>query len=384
MTSPLVSQVRPLKVLQVVPALDGGGVERGTLEVAKSLVAAGHDSQVLSAGGRMVKELETDGSRHITWNLGKKSPTTLLQVRKLRRWLAKEQFDILHVRSRMPAWIVWLAWRKLPPHIKARCHLVSTVHGLHSVNRYSAIMTCGERVIAVSRTCREYILSNYPDTPPEKIELIYRGVDAQAFPYGYRPEPAWLADWYRQNERLESAFIVTLPGRLTRLKGHAGFLRVVARLKQQGVPVLGLIVGGEDPKRKDYAAEIHNTVKEMGLTQDIFFTGHRRDMKDIYAASHAVLSLSTKPESFGRTVLEALAIGTPVIGYAQGGVSEILAELYPQGACQPNDEEAVFSGLMRLYEGALPLVKTNTVFLLEDMCKRTLALYQRLCHTAVL
>ena len=131
-------------------------------------------------------------------------------------------------------------------------------------------MTCGERVIAVSRTCREYILSNYPDTP-RKIELIYRGVDAQAFPYGYRPEPAWLADWYRQNERLESAFIVTLPGRLTRLKGHAGFLRVVARLKQQGVPVLGLIVGGEDPKRKDYAAEIHNTVKEMGLTRDIFF-----------------------------------------------------------------------------------------------------------------
>ncbi len=371
---------KQLKVLQVLPALDNGGVERGTLEIAEALVGAGHRSVVLSAGGRLVGALESAGSRHVTWDIGRKHPGTLLQIRKLRAWLAEEKFDIIHVRSRMPAWITWLAWRKLPENIRSHTHLVSTMHGLHSVNRYSAIMTCGEKVIAVSDTCRLYILNNYPDTDPAKVITIFRGVDAAAFPANYSPAPDWQRSWAQTYPGLEDHFVVTLPGRLTRLKGHTDFLTLIADLKQRGIPVKGLIVGGEDPKRREYAREIRQLAQNLNLEDTIVFTGHRSDMKEIYAISDAVLSLSTKPESFGRTVLEALAIGTPVVGYAQGGVGEILTALYPEGACSPGDRAAITSQLERLYRGQTTPVQENTHFLLKDMCAKTLDLYQELCQ----
>ena len=102
-----------MKVVQVLPGLQGGGVERGTLEVARALVAAGHESVVVSNGGRLVDELERDGSRHVAWDIGRKHPSTLLSIRRLRRWIARERPGILHARSRLPAWICWLAWRRM-------------------------------------------------------------------------------------------------------------------------------------------------------------------------------------------------------------------------------------------------------------------------------
>ncbi len=146
--------MKPLKVLQLLPALDSGGVERGTLEIARALVAAGHESVVLSKGGRLVEQLQREGSRHIARDLGRKSPATFLQYRALRRLFEAERFDIIHARSRLPAWVAWLAWRGMPAN--ARPHFVTTVHGMHSVSRYSAIMCAAERVIAVSDTVRDY------------------------------------------------------------------------------------------------------------------------------------------------------------------------------------------------------------------------------------
>ena len=163
-----------LTVVQLLPALESGGVERGTLEVGKALVDSGHRSIVVSSGGRLVEQLVANGSVHVTMPLGKKSLFTLLQVGRLRRFLREEQVDILHARSRMPAWIGWLAWRGMP--VAQRPHFVTTVHGLYSVNAYSRIMTRGERVIAVSDTARRYILDNYPDVDPRRVVTIHRGV----------------------------------------------------------------------------------------------------------------------------------------------------------------------------------------------------------------
>ncbi|PID43994.1 MAG: glycosyl transferase [Proteobacteria bacterium] len=372
-----------MKVLQVLPGLENGGVERGTLEIASALVLDGHESWVISSGGKLVSQLEAGGSHHKEWDIGKKSPLTLLQVRKLRQWLQQQQFDIIHVRSRMPAWITWLAWRKLPDQIRQHSHLVSTMHGLHSVSKYSEIMTCGERVIAVSKTCQHYITRNYPATRQEKIRLIYRGVDDREFPYGYQADTNWQGQWYEHYPALRQAFVIALPGRLTRLKGHNEFLTLIAALKNmypknRCPPIKGLIVGGEDPKRKNYAREIYQRVAELGLKDDIIFTGHRPDMKEIYSVVDVVLSLSAKPESFGRTVLEALAIGTPVIGYDRGGVGEILCALYPSGRCEVNRPAQVQEKLQELYEGNHPEVRRNTLFLLSEMQNRTLALYQSL------
>ena len=164
-----------LTVLQVLPALDGGGVERGTLEVAAALAQRGHRSLVISAGGRHVDRLEAAGSRHIAWPIGAKTPLVLRWVRPLRRLLLEERVDILHARSRLPAWVAWLAWRGLPPERRPR--FLTTVHGLYSVNAYSAVMTRGERIIAVSDTARDYVLANYPGVEPERIAVIHRGVD---------------------------------------------------------------------------------------------------------------------------------------------------------------------------------------------------------------
>ena len=165
-----------ITVVQVLPALESGGVERGTLEVGKYLVEHGHRSIVISAGGRLVEQLQREGSEHVSWEIGRKSPLTLLRyIGRLRRFLRKEKVDILHVRSRMPAWVCYLAWKSMSP--AKRPHLVTTVHGPYSVNRYGKVMSRGERVIAISNMIMDYVRTNYPEVAPEHIRLIPRGVE---------------------------------------------------------------------------------------------------------------------------------------------------------------------------------------------------------------
>ncbi len=370
--------MKPLKVLQLLPALDSGGVERGTLEIARALVAAGHESVVLSKGGRLVAQLQAEGSRHIARDLGRKSPTTFLHYRALRKLFEAERFDIVHARSRLPAWVVWLAWRGMPAD--ARPHFVTTVHGMHSVSRYSAIMCAGERVIAVSDTVRDYLRSHYPPTrwphlADERITVIPRGIDPAEFPRDYPPSDEWLARFHAEFPQIGQRKVLTLPGRLTRLKGHHNFITLVARLVAEGVDVIGLVVGGEDPKRPGYAKEIRARVQAEGLAGRILFTGHRSDVREIYSVSDCVLSLSSTPESFGRTVLEPLAMGRPVVGYAHGGVAEILAELFPHGAVGKGDVAATTVRAADVIAGRTPVVEHNSRFLLANMQAQTLKLY---------
>ncbi len=370
--------MKPLKVVQLLPALDSGGVERGTLEIARALVAARHESVVLSKGGRLVEQLQREGSRHITLDLGRKSPATFLHYRALRRLFEAERFDIIHARSRLPAWVAWLAWRGMPAN--ARPHFVTTVHGMHSVSRYSAIMCAGERVIAVSDTVRDYIRTHYPPgrwphLTDERITVIPRGIDPAEFPRDYQPSDEWLARFHAEFPQIAGRKVLTLPGRLTRLKGHHDFISLVARLVGEGLDVVGLIVGGEDPKRPGYAKEIRERVQAEGLGERIVFTGHRSDVREIYAVSDCVLSLSSTPESFGRTVLEPLAMGRPVVGYAHGGVAEILGELFPHGAVAKGDVAAATARAADVVAGRTPVVELNTRFLLERMQAQTLAVY---------
>ena len=367
-----------MKVLQVLPGLNSGGVEKGTLEIAHALVQAGHDSTVLSAGGRLVEALEKDGSQHVTWDIGKKSLSMLFQIRKIRRWLSQEQFDVVHVRSRMPAWIIWLAWRKMPASKRPR--LVTTMHGLHSVNRYSEIMTCGERVITVSKSVEKYIIENYPRADRNKLCLIYRGIDPADFPYGYRADEQWRETFFEQYPSMENSLIVTLPGRMTRLKGHLGFIKIIGNLKNAGLNVKGLVIGGEDPKRKGYAEEVYQAAAERRLSDDIIFAGHRSDMKELYSISNVILSLSTKPESFGRTVLEPLSMGVPVVGYNHGGVGEILEKLFPEGAAELNRIDQIQEKVTLILQNKNQAVTGNKLFLLSEMKQKTLALYEELTN----
>jgi glycosyltransferase involved in cell wall biosynthesis len=363
-----------VKVLQVLPALNGGGVETGTLEVAQELVKNGHDSWVLSAGGSMVERLEQEGSTHVEWDLGKKSLLTLRHIWRLRAWLADQTFDVIDVRSRMPAWVVYLAWRGLP--VNTRPRLITTVHGLYSVNAYSKIMCVGERVVTVSQAASDYVIANYPDVDTAKLVVIPRGIEPSHYYPEFEPSADWSAQFSADFPEARGKQLITMPGRLTRLKGQTDFIRLMSRLiHEHQLPVYGLIVGGEDPKRAAYAKELRDLVMQLDLTDHICFTGARSDIRELFARSDLVLSLSSQPESFGRTVLEALSLGRPVVGYAHGGVAEILAELLPEGAVPLQDEEALLQSVLgQLQRPSEPA--ENTRFLKQNMLDKTLKVYE--------
>jgi len=368
---------KKLTVLQLLPALESGGVERGTLEVAHALVEHGHRALVMSAGGRLVAPLVEMGAEHFNWPVGTKSMRTLLLARKLRRFMTEHAVDIVHARSRVPAWLAWLAWRGMNPGTRPR--FVTTVHGLYGVNRYSGIMTRGEAVIAVSDTVRAYILEHYPDTLPWRIHVIHRGVDGKAYPHGWKPDAAWRAQFFAQFPAARDRTLVTLPGRITRLKGHEDFIELIGRLKRRGLPVHGLIVGGATQSKQRYLQKLYYRVRSAGLASDISFTGQRDDLKHILAISQLVLSLSSQPESFGRTTLEALRLGVPAAGYEHGGVGEILRTVYPAGLLPPDDLDASCQRIGQLLTDPQP-VPEGDFFPLRAMLDRTLALYEQLAR----
>lgn len=324
-----------MKVLQVLPELNSGGVERGTLELAQFLVAKGHQSLVLSNGGRLVSQLENEGSRHLTLPVHRKSLLSLRLIPELVQLFKDEQPDILHLRSRVPGWLCYLAWKKLPTHSRPR--LVTTVHGLYSVSPYSAVMTKGEKVICVSDAVQNYVLKNYPKTNPDKLSVVHRGIDPKQYYDTFQPSMEWVQKWHEDFPETEGKTLLTLPGRVTRLKGHSDLFTILKELPEQ---FHGVIAGGIHPKKESYLASLKNEIKEDALEKRITFTGQRSDLREILAHSDFVFSLSQKPESFGRTTLEALALGTPVIGYEHGGVGEILKALYPAGAIELTNTRA--------------------------------------------
>jgi glycosyltransferase involved in cell wall biosynthesis len=359
-----------LTVIQILPALNAGGVERGTLEVAQHLVRCGHRAVVLSAGGSMVAELIRSGGEHVPLPIGNKSPFALRLIPELRRIFAAA--DVVHARSRFPAWLAWLAWRGMSS--RRRPGFVTTVHGVYSVNVYSGIMCRGERVIAVSDYIRDYIARNFPRTDPGRIVTIHRGIDPVLYNQRFRPEDRWLDNWRREFPQLQDKHLLTLPGRITRRKGHEDFLKILAELKTRGLPFHGLIVGGPHPRKQAYFQQLRHAAHQRGLAGCLTFAGHRDDLREILSISGVVLSLSEQPEAFGRTVLEALALGTPVIAYDHGGVSEIMRAMLPGGLAPPGDTAGVIDRIETFYHKP-PTVPARHPYLLHTMLERTVNVY---------
>ena len=364
----------PRTVLQILPALEAGGVERGTLEVAAELARRDYRSIVISGGGRLVPELLAGGSEHITLPVGKKSLTSLGLIPKLTRLFRREGPAIIHARSRLPAWLAWFA-RRGPGD--RRPAFVTTVHGPYSVNAYSRIMTRGERVIAISKYIRDYILKNYPAVEAQNITLIHRGVSRRKYPHDFKPAPAWREQWAHAHPELRGRFILTLPARITRWKGHEDFIRIIGQTIRAGLNAHGLIAGAAARKKRAYLGELQAKIRRAGLERHITFLGHCDDMREVMSISDIVLSLARTPEAFGRTALEALALGVPVIAYDHGGAAEVLGAMFPEGRARPLDTDHV-SALIQSFHNARPRVKDQNPFTLEAMLDKTLALYDSL------
>lgn len=364
---------RPLKIVQVLPALNSGGVERGTVELARELVRGGHTSVVISFGGRMVDGLVAEGSEHITFPVHRKSLWSLLQVRAMRRLLESLAADVVHVRSRAPAWIVWLAWRRMNPATRPR--LVSTFHGMYSVNFYSAVMARAEHLIAISNCVKSYITTNYK-ADESRITLIPRGLDPAAFNHD-ACTPAWKKALFQQYPQLKNKHIILMPGRLTRWKGQEAFLQMMSRLTQLRQDCHGVVVGDAELGKQHYFDELLAMRSALGLDETVTFVGHRSDIAPFYGLASVTCHMSNKEEPFGRTVPESLASGTPVVAYDRGGASESLNAGYPQGLVAP-DNVVGFAARVHDLIDADAVIKLPENYYLSSQLASTLDVYRRL------
>lgn len=361
--------------MQLLPELEVGGVERGTVEIARALVADGHRALVVSGGGRLVAGIDACGAEHHELSIGAKRVLTFALVRRLRRLIRENDVDIVHARSRLPAWIGRLAVRGIHP--QERPHWVTTVHGPYTVNAYSAVMVSGARVIAISDFIRDYIEINYPAIDPRRIRVIPRGVDTDAYPHGFTPAPAWLDEWHTTNAALGGKRLLTLPGRLTRWKGQLNFIQLIARLRARELPVHGLLVGGAHRRKPQFARELRDAAAAAGVTDAVSFLGSRADLREILAISDLAFSLTNEPEAFGRTTIEALSLGTPVVGFDHGGTGEILRTVYPSGLVANGDVAAAAERAADLLAAAPPVPRLHP-YTVARMQRATLALYAEL------
>ncbi|HTN34858.1 MAG TPA: glycosyltransferase family 4 protein [Marinobacter sp.] len=361
-----------MRILQALPALYSGGVERGTIEFASDLVKQGHESFVVSSGGPLVEALEERGSIHIQMPIHRKSPLSFGQILPMRKLIWKIRPDIIHVRSRMPAWIISLALRGQPE--ASRPVVISSFHGMYSVNPYSAIMAKADHIIAVSNCVRNYVLANF-HVPESKLTVIERGVDVDYF-HDRRLDQSWRNQLLSSFPQLKGKKILMMPGRISRWKGQLQFLEVMAEVVRTRPDCHGIVVGGAEPGKEHFMRELGQRRAALGLVDKVTFMGQRSDMAELYSLADAVCHLSTKPEPFGRTVTEALASGTPVIAFNRGGAAETLQACYPEGLVTPDNIPEFASTVLRSLDNETPEIHIPHRFRLEAQTETTLEVYR--------
>ena len=359
-----------MKIVQLLPELDEGGVERGTVELSRELVKQGIGSTVISAGGKLVEQIKKDGGEHIQFDVCSKNILTApLRIAQLRKILSGLQPDVLHARSRVPAWLTYYANKKL--HLP----FVTTGHGFNSVNAYSKVMTYGDHVICVSGAIKNYIQDHY-QVADHKITVIPRGIDLDLFNPGAVDHD--FVKHFRHDFGLKDKYVVTSVGRITQLKDFETFIRAIALVKEKIPNICGLIVGGVRQDKRDYFEKLKTLVHELGVADCIKFTGSQSKIAEIYFLSDIVTLCSKKPESFGRSAAEALAMNVPVLATNHGGVLDIVTNgqnggLFEIGNYQQLSEGIVSTKMISFVNLNLKIVKE---FSLAQMVEKTLQTYR--------
>jgi glycosyltransferase involved in cell wall biosynthesis len=373
-------------VLQVVPRLIAGGVERGAVDIAAAVAASGGTALVASEGGPMEYELRRVRAIHLKLPLASKNPLVMYRnIGRLVSLIQAHDVDIVHARSRAPAWSAAVAARRTGRHF------VTTFHGTYNFrNRlkryYNAIMTKGERVIANSEFIAQHIRDNYT-VDPARVRVIRRGIDLNRFdPEKVSAERViQLANRWRLPDGVP---VVMLPGRLTRWKGQAVLIEALTHLRD--VELRCLLIGGEQG-RGAYHAELERLIERHGLASHVFLPGHCDDMPAAYMLADVVVSASTDPEAFGRVVSEAQAMGCPVVASDHGGAREQVIEERTAFLVPPGDAQALAAAIRKalgltapqreqLSKAARAHARAN--FSKDHMCAATLSLYRELLRAA--
>ena len=373
-----------MKILQVLPELEQGGVERGTLEIASALSAAGIPNAVASAGGRLVHALDECGTEHLLLPINKKNPFTLRKcAKKLAEYCEKEGVTLIHVRSRAPAWAV--KWASEMCGVK----WIATYHGVYGTSPrlfkipYNRIMLKGERTIAVSDYVRRHIIENYSGVDPERIVRIYRGAETSVFsPDAVSREEA------EEKKTKQYGFeadlpVITIPGRLTRLKGQEVFFDALSMMRNRR---FGVLVLGSDQGRVEYSDQLRTIAGKLSDETRVVFRDHTSEMQKVYAMSDIVVNASSaQPEAFGRTIPEAQAMGRLVVATAHGGACETIEDGRTGWLVPPGDPAALAAKIDEILDmpeerreevrrAAVKSVRDN--FSTAKMCEATLALYR--------
>ena len=388
MTGPFhIQQISKFKdnptILQVLPELNSGGVERTTLEVASAITKAGGRSLVASAGGSMVDELERRGGHHIPFPLATRNPIKLAaNIRHLRHMFLAEGVDIVHVRSRAPAWSVYKALKGM------NLPLVTTFHAPYNTNIifkrfYNSVMARGDRVIAISQFVLDHIRKEYDGQPwfsPQRLRLIHEGINLKFF------DPKNVTDerinHLREKWSLEpDSKVIMLPGRLTRWKGQGVLLEALSLIKSGNV---NIIMVGSDQGRVDYRQELMDIAEKLDLHGRLRLVDHCKDMPAAFMLADLIVSTSTDPEGFGLVMAEAQAMGKPVIASSHGAAMEVVVPNETGWHVPPRDPQALADKIDEFYalspnqiEKMSKLARNHVEedFSKITMCRKTLGVY---------
>ena len=376
--------IKSYSVLQVLPHLNSGGLVSGAVEISEALQKTGMNSFVASAGGRREREITKAGGKVINFSLGSKNPIImLLNVYKLSRIIKKYKINIIHARSRAPAWSAYFAAKKMG------IPFVTTFHGTYSIQnklkkKYNSIMVKSDRVIAISRFINNHILSNY-NIDKDKIVTIHRGINIERFNY-LKVADERLISLLNIFNIPEDSFVVLLPGRITRWKGH--ILLIEAIFKLQRSDIICLFVGDSQGRNK-YYAELEKILDKFKLKNNFRIIPNQSDMATIYKLADVVVSSSLDPEAFGRVIVEAQAMGRPTISANHGGGSEIIIDGLTGWLFKPGDADDLSDKINKaltlnkdnrdkLAINAIKRAKLN--FNNEMMCAKTLQVYAELAN----
>lgn len=365
-----------MNVLQILPELNAGGVERTTLEVAEALLREGHTAHIASNGGRLARELKDRGAILHTLKVGSKNPLRLRQNTKALIDIIKtHKIDIAHARSRAPAWPAYTAARA------CQIPFVTTYHGIYNAQsslkrRYNSIMARGDVIIANSEYTKAHILKEHR-SEASQIVVIPRGVDLSEFD----PEKITLEQTasFRAAWNVQPAQkVILLPGRLTRWKGQEDAIQAFAKIKADAI----LVLMGDPQGRDAYVKELENTLEKTGLAARVRIVDHTSDMAGALSAADVVVSASTQPEAFGRVSIEAQAMGRPIVATAHGGSLETIMDGQTGYLVPPGDMDA-FAGAIskalvwKTYDGQAARARICKEFSKERLQSSTLAVYRR-------
>ena len=357
-----------MKILQILPELKVGGVERGTVDFAKYLIAHGHEAIVISNGGGMVAELNDAGVKHCKLPVHRKSIITMIQmVKAVRKIIQDEKVQIVHARSRIPAWIAYFACRK------TEASLITTCHGYYGHHWMSQVMGWSKLVIVPSQSIGRLMIDQFK-VQPENIRCIPRSVDVSKF----KPKDEITGP--------SSQCVIAIVGRLTPLKGHAYFLRAMAQVVRS-IPYAKIWIIGDVPVHKEfYRQELEILAKRLGLESHVQFWGSRSDVQELLRGVDVLVLSSIVPEAFGRVILEAQAVGLPVVATRVGGVVDIIDDEKTGLLVAPKDVEAMAKAVIRLHRDTALVKrfvtqareKLKNQFTLEHMASQTIKVYEEL------